>query len=91
MYSVKQIAKLGLLKAPDGTTYDSETSVTRIVKMGKHKKVNTKNGLGFLLTEDDIRKLQNLINKRNGIWNTPMTIKSNTSGRSAGKANQQEN
>ena len=71
MYSVKQIAKLGLLKAPDGTPYTSKNTVALLVR-SKHKIKKVPRGYGYLLTEDDIRKLQNLINKRNGIWNQPL-------------------
>lgn len=69
MFSLKQIVKQKLLTRPNGKPYTSKNTLARLVQ--KHFKLK-KTGLtvSYNLTEEDLEKLQNLINKHNGIWNT---------------------
>lgn len=89
-YSLNKIFELKLLKRPNGKPYKSINSIQAILRARKFTKKPTPHGKSYMLTDQDIEKLQNLINKNKGIWNTPTTTKSNTSGSSVAKANQQE-
>lgn len=81
MLTIIQIAKQKLLKDIEGRPYTSPNSITKLVREKLKKKSKIIDGKQrYELTEEDITKLQNLINKHKGIWNTPTTTKSNTSG-----------
>lgn len=87
MYSVRQIYTKKLLKKKNGKKY-SKRSLEELVRRHFTPTIG-RYGLGYNLTDEDLKTLQNIINTER-IWNTPITTKSNTSGSSVDKANQQE-
>lgn len=70
LYSQNKIFELKLLKRPNGKPYRSINSIQRILQDRKFTKKPTPFGKSYLLSMEDLEKLQNLINKNKGIWNT---------------------